>query len=61
MAVIICPIIVASAAPFIPYLKEKINMGSKIILIRALKRVEIIAKRGFPSTLIIGFKACPNI
>ena len=61
IAVAIWPITVAIAAPIIPHLKPKMKMGSRIILIAAPTRVDIIANLGLPSARIMGFIACPNI
>ena len=59
-AVIICPAMVATAAPIMPHLHTKIRIGSKIMLKTAPASVETMAKRGLPSDLMTGFMACPN-
>ena len=52
---------VATAAPIIPHRKSKIKRGSRMILMTAPRRVEIMANLGFPSARMMGFMACPNI
>ena len=59
--VTICPITVATAAPIMPHLKAKMNIGSSIIFSTAPASVETIANFGLPSARITGFIACPNI
>ena len=48
----ICPMMVASAAPAIPMWKPKINNGSSMVLRTAPVRVHIMEKRGLPSARI---------
>ena len=52
IAVVICPMIVAIAAPVTPMFNANIAIGSKIILIIAPITVAIIEYFGEPSALI---------
>ena len=52
---IICPIIVAIAAPLTPKLKIKIAIGSKTMFNNAPIKVANMANFGEPSALIIPF------
>ena len=56
-AVVICPIIVAKAAPVIPMSNVKINKGSNIMFIIVPIIMLRIVYAGFPSALIIVVKA----
>ena len=60
-AVRICPSTVATAAPIMPQWKPKMNTGSRIRLVTAPARVEIMANLGLPSERMMGFMAWPNM
>ena len=44
-----------------PHLKQKMKIGSRMMLMTAPASVETMANFGFPSARMMGFIACPNI